>query len=140
MIEYNKAFIDTAVFIYFLEKNLEFGLKAKSFFNYSIKYNKVIKTSVITYLEFCVKPYRDNKPELIEVFKNMLSEADIELYSIGFIHSDLASKLRAKYNFLKNFDALQLAVAIRENCDLFLTNDKKLKQISEIQVFTLSEI
>ena len=37
-------------------------------------------------------------------------------------------------------DALQLATAIETGCDMFYTNDRKLKQIDEINVITVDEL
>lgn len=37
-------------------------------------------------------------------------------------------------------DALQLASAIQNNCDVFLTNDKQLKQVQEISVLLVDEL
>lgn len=37
-------------------------------------------------------------------------------------------------------DALQLAVACQSKCDLFLTNDKQLKQFKEITCITVDEL
>lgn len=137
MIDFNKVFVDTAVFIYFLENNVVFGEKARSFFNFSYKNDKEIITSVITYLEFCVKPYRDNNLSVIDIFKQLLQESGIKSLPININHSDEASKLRAKYLFLKNFDALQLAVAIHENCQLFITNDKQRGETIQLDNKTL---
>ena len=51
-----------------------------------------------------------------------------------------AFKLRAKYDFLKSMDALQISVALEKNCDQFLTNDKKLKKVSELQIVIIEEL
>lgn len=37
-------------------------------------------------------------------------------------------------------DALQLAVACITGCDLFLTNDKQLKQFADIKCITVEEL
>ncbi len=37
-------------------------------------------------------------------------------------------------------DALQLAAASLAGCDLFLTNDKQLKQFGEIKCITVGEL
>ena len=37
-------------------------------------------------------------------------------------------------------DALQLASAIQNHCDVFLTNDKQLKQGEEINVLLVDEL
>ncbi len=36
-------------------------------------------------------------------------------------------------------DSLQLAVAVLHDCDLFLTNDKQLKQFKEMSCITVEE-
>lgn len=37
-------------------------------------------------------------------------------------------------------DALQLAVACFAECDLFLTNDKQLRQFEEVNCITVDEL
>lgn len=44
-----------------------------------------------------------------------------------------------EYNF-KSMDALQLAVANVTECDLFLTNDKQLRQYKKIKCITVDEL
>ena len=36
-------------------------------------------------------------------------------------------------------DALQLATAVQEDCDVFLTNDKQLCQFKEIKCITVED-
>ena len=43
------------------------------------------------------------------------------------------------YKDFKTMDALQLASACIQGCDLFLTNDKQLKQFKEINCITVEE-
>jgi predicted nucleic acid-binding protein len=85
MTEYKNVFIDTAPFIYFIEKDSNVPLyyeKVKSFFQ---------------------DGYENDK---------------------GF----------------KAMDALQLAVACLSGCDLFLTNDKQLRQFKEIKCIVVDEL
>ena len=42
--------------------------------------------------------------------------------------------------FFKTMDALQLSTACISGCDLFLTNDKQLKQFKEITCITVDEL
>ncbi len=37
-------------------------------------------------------------------------------------------------------DALQVSVAIEKNCDQFLTNDKKLSKVSELQIIIVEDL
>ena len=50
-----------------------------------------------------------------------------------------AAKLRARHN-LALADALQFAVALAANCQAFLTNDKRLKRVSELSVLVVDEL
>ena len=61
-----------------------------------------------------------------------LTDADIFIVPLTKEIANFAAQLRAKYFGLKSMDALQLASAIQNKCDIFLTNDKQLKQVTEI--------
>ena len=47
--------------------------------------------------------------------------------------------IRALYKDFKTMDCLQLAAACLKQCDLFLTNDKQLRQFDEIKCITIQE-
>ena len=62
MTDYKKAFVDTAPFIYFIEKdanNPQYYDKVKKFFMNGYENNKEFVTSVITMEEYFVFPYRN---------------------------------------------------------------------------------
>ena len=56
---------------------------------------------------------------------------DISVRSIDSDTAFLAAQLRAKYQGIKAMDSLQLASAIQNHCDVFLSNDKQLRQVEE---------
>ena len=64
----------------------------------------------------------------------------IEIVNIDKIVADKAARIRADYKAFKGRDSLQLAAACLERCDLFLTNDKQLKQFDAIKCITMDEI
>ena len=64
---------------------------------------------------------------------------NIRLIEISEDIADRAGKLRGKYPNLKTIDAIQISSAIEINADIFLTNDKKLKKIKEINLLVLKE-
>lgn len=68
-----------------------------------------------------------------------MSDCDIPLYSVDVEIAKKASIIRAQYKEFKTMDALQLASASIQGCDLFLTNDKQLKQFREIRCITVEE-
>ena len=51
-----------------------------------------------------------------------------------------AAKLRAKYKGLKGMDAIHIATSIYYNCDIFLTNDAQLKQVSEDNILLVDDM
>ena len=51
-----------------------------------------------------------------------------------------AAQIRAEYKGFKAMDALQIATACLSGCDLFLTNDKQLKQFKEVKCITVAEL
>lgn len=134
----NKIFIDTAPFVYLLEYNETLTDKTKQVFgNFNV--NTKFMTSVITYAEYCVKPKKINKQSAITEFKNLLTDIECDIKNIDLNIANITANLRAKYPFLKTPDALQLATAIHHNCKQFLTNDKQLKQITEIEIVVISD-
>jgi predicted nucleic acid-binding protein len=50
-----------------------------------------------------------------------------------------AAQLRAVHN-LALADALQIATALNQGCQMFLTNDKQLARVTEIRVVVLEEL
>ncbi|MEL6865665.1 MAG: PIN domain-containing protein [Bacteroidota bacterium] len=135
-----KQFIDTAPFIYFIEDHPDFSDKVYQYLAASLSNNDEFTTSVITLMEFGVKPEKENRQEVISQFEELLVELDIQLLVIDKAIARSAYQLRAKYDFLKAMDAFQLAAAIENQCQLFFTNDKKLKRVTEISVLLVEEL
>ena len=100
---------------------------------------KVIISSVITCEEYLVYPYRTNNQEKIEVFFEFTEDNEIELVPVSVKIAKRAAAIRAEYKDFKAMDSLQLAVALETNCDLFLTNDKQLRQFKDLRCITVDE-
>ena len=136
---YNKVFLDTAPIIYFLDNDVNFGEKARSILEEILEDGKELATSVITCTEYLTFPYRSNNREKVEAFFEFITDCDIPLYSVDIEIAKKASRIRAEYGNFKAMDALQLASACIKGCDLFLTNDKQLKQFEGIRCVTVEE-
>lgn len=135
-----KIFVDTAPFIYLMENHPKFAKKIRKAITEAIVNGDTLVTSVVTYMEFGVKPEREKRQDVIRKFDDLLSKLNIRILVIDKEAGQKAYQMRAKYKFLKGMDALQVALSIRENCSVFLTNDKKLKKIAEINVKTIDEL
>lgn len=143
MIDFKKAFVDTAPFIYFIEKDInnpQYYEKVKTFFQYGYENDRKFVTSVITMEEYFVYPYRNKEYSFIDMFYRLIETTDMEIAEINQEIAKKASQIRAEYRGFKAMDALQLAVACLLDCDLFLTNDKQLRQFSEIKCITVDEL
>ena len=64
----------------------------------------------------------------------------MEIVEINQEIAKKAAQIRAEYKGFKGMDALKLAAACLSGCDLFLTNDKQLKQFKEIKCLTVSTL
>ncbi|MCI8918993.1 MAG: PIN domain-containing protein [Eubacterium sp.] len=120
--------------------NPEYSSKAKKFFKDCHELDIKLVTSVITIEEYKVFPYRNNCYEYIESFEHLIRVLNIEYVNIDKIAADKAAQIRAVYKGFKGMDSLQLAAACLKKCDLFLTNDKQLKQFEGIKCITMDDI
>ena len=139
MVGFKKIFFDTSPLIYFLDANSIFKSKMDKIF-YEILNNEIqFVTSAVTVEEFLVFPYRNEDDSAIESFWTFINEGNVNVLKIDNAIAVEAAKIRAEYRHIKTMDALQLAAAISNGCDLFLTNDRQLKQFNKISCVTVEE-
>ena len=134
----SKIFLDTAPFIYLLDNDENFGDKTSKILSSFVQKNHRLVSSVITCTEYLVVPYRTNNRPSINAFWELIDDCRVDLYPITQSVALKAAEIRSAYKF-KTMDSLQLAVACMEECDLFLTNDKQLRQFQEIRCVTIEE-
>lgn len=136
----SKVCIDTAPFIYFIEKHERYLKLLKPLFTEINLGNIEAVTSTITLLEVLVHPLKTGNKSLAEKYREIL------LYSEGLTTfevlneiSEKAAELRAEYA-IKTPDAIQIATAMFHGADRFLTNDPDLKKVTRIQVLVLDDL
>lgn len=135
------VFIDTAPIIYFVEGHPQYGQLLKTIFGYFHANEYQIYSSTITLTEVLPKPVQAGNEKLIEQFLRLLNNRNnFCLLDISREIAITAGKLRGCYPFLKSMDALQIAAAIERNADIFLTNDIKLKQVKNINIWTMEDL
>ena len=86
MTGYKKAFVDTAPFIYFIEKdvnNPHYHDKVKKFFMNGYENNMEFVTSVITMEEYFVFPYRCDNHSYINMFNRLVATTNMEIIEIS---------------------------------------------------------
>lgn len=137
---YSKIYLDTAPIIYFLENNPFYALKMQDFLQSAVLAQNQFATSVLTNLEYLPKPMKENKNDLILAYNSLKKFLKIDFIAVNEEISMISVHLRVKYSGLKPLDSIHLASAIFSGCDAFLTNDKQLKQVSEIEILYLEEL
>ena len=132
--------LDTAPLIYFIEGHSVYQPALASLFDFNDKGGFSFITSTVTLLEVFVKPLREGQTGIAKQYRDILTTAPgIEIIDITAAIAEQAAQLRAKYN-LRTPDAIQLATAIEVGADYFLTNDNRLKMVSETTVVTVPEL
>lgn len=133
-------FLDTAPLIYFIEGHSAYQPVLSNLFNFNDKGGFSFVTSSVTLLEVLVKPLREGQKVIAEQYRDILTTAPgIELFDVTSAIAEQAALLRAKYN-IRTPDAIQLATCIEVGADYFLTNDNRLKAVSETKVIAVGEL
>lgn len=94
---------------------------------------------MISAAEYLVYPYKTGNYAKVNAFWKFVDDNYIILSPINKNVVIETAKIRAEYQHIKTAEALQLAAAICGGCDLFLTNDKQLKQFDKIKCMTVEE-
>ena len=136
----SKLYLDTAPFIYFLEKSNLYFDQIRSFFIQCKEKNISLLTSALTVEEYCVYPLSQNNKQAVFDFEKFLSGMNISVIAADRSIALKAAELRAKYKGYKALDSIHLATAVINNCTAFITNDKQLKQSQEVPVFTMENL
>jgi predicted nucleic acid-binding protein len=84
-------------------------------------------TSIITLIEACTHPQREGRTDLVEAYERAL------------LHSRQVHVLPVALHNIRVPDALQIATAMEARATAFVTNDRRLARVHEIQVMLLDE-
>ncbi len=126
--------LDTNIFIYHFEENPAYSPYTEELFE-RIESGRVrAVTSALTLHEILTGARKAGKPDLVALYRNLLGSFP-NLYFVPFDANvaDISSDLRARYG-LRTPDAIQVATAIHQRADAFVTNDAGLRRIKEIRV------
>jgi predicted nucleic acid-binding protein len=138
--KFNTVFIDTAPIIYYIEAHPQFGSLVKEVVDAFQSGSLIAFSSVITLTEVLPKPIELGEEALAKKFSEFLKHGkNFNLIEISVDIAEKAGRLRGRYPSIRALDAIQLAVALEIDADAFLTNDRKLKQIGEMDVIVLKD-
>jgi len=134
-----KLGIDSSIFIYKFEQHKKYEPLCSVVFE-RLSSNKLnIVTSVITVAEILTKPLELKDQKIVELYETVFAGLpNFELIELDYSLAQQAAELRAKYQILLP-DAFQIAASMKSNAQIFLTNDKKLKKVKELQILCLKD-
>lgn len=130
---------DTMVVIYHIENDPRYGPLCEAFLRHVELGIIAGVTSVITLSETLVQPLRMHDTEIADSYLAFLTQSPhLHLMALGPAIGVGAAALRSKYG-IELTDAFQVAAALEAGATGFLTNDRRLAQISEIDVLVLED-
>lgn len=136
----HRVYLDTNLFIYFLDQNKEFFEVTAKILKEVELGNFIAYTGDITVAEILVKPYQTNNLLLVAKIKAFFATKDfISLQSHNADTFDLSAQIRAKYN-MKFADALHYATALKSGCKFFITNDINISSNENLEVILLKDL
>jgi len=128
-----RYYLDAAPIIYLIEQSQPFANAIRS----KLAAPGIVPiTSELSRLECRVKPMRDGNQALLQDFDDYFANTIAEIFPLKRDVVDLATEIRAQYNF-KTPDSLHLAAAVISNCDIFMTNDQRLNRYTGIIIETI---
>lgn len=131
---------DTSPIIYLIEANPKYDVLISEIFRRIDQGVLTGFTSVITLTEILTLPLKQKQTQLQEEYRNLLLDsANFHTLPIDAEVAGQAAGLRAQYG-LRTPDAMQIALAKTATCQVFLTNNKALERVTDVNVLILNEL
>ena len=131
--------LDTALFIYFIERNRTYIECVREVFRRIDSGRPPAVVSALTLTEVLPVPIARKQISFVSNYRNMLSRTrNILSVPVTDKIAESAARLSASYQ-LRATEALHIATAIDAGCDAFISNDPNLGHIRELRMLTLSE-
>jgi predicted nucleic acid-binding protein len=136
-----RIYLDTNLLIYAVEEIAPFAEQVRPLFQAADRGDIWVVTSLLTLAETLVMPYRKRDDVLIATYRELLTNPPPGLHvaQLDAAVLERAARLRAATNSLRLPDAIHLATAEAQQCDLFLTNDRRLSAGIPLPVVVLGD-
>lgn len=134
------VYIDTNVFIYFLDKNTLF-FPVSALFLQAVANGQIIgHTGDAVIAETMVQPYKIGDVAIIARFKDFFHREDfLSIHSHETGTFELASQISAQQG-MKLVDSLHLATAIKSGCQCLITMDGGFKSVGGVKIIQLQDL
>ncbi len=134
-----RVYIDTNVFIYFLDRHPVYFETASRFLAACAARQMFATTGDAAVAEVMVGPYRRDDPALVTRFRRFFAQPHfLTIAAHDATVFDAAAVLVARKR-LKFIDALHVATALHAGCPFFITNDTAIKSNDNLEVVSLAK-
>jgi predicted nucleic acid-binding protein len=90
-------------------------------------------------LEIAIKPLRLGRPEVADAYELLIGDiTNLTINTVDGRSARIGAELRAKYG-LRTPDSLQIGACIASGAEAFVTNDRRLRRVTEIDVVVLND-
>lgn len=129
--------IDTMLMIYVLEHHSEYMQVVAEIFEDA----KSVICSPFLFGELFAGLYKRGDQKTVDTILGYVEDAEhMEVYPFDYATSLIFAKIRGQHPNYSSPDCIHLATALQNEADVFITNDKKLKDISGLKVLCLEEL
>ncbi len=131
---------DTSPLIYYIEQNPQYQAAVDDLFVAIDSGAAKGMTSVLTLLEVLVQPLHSGRLDLASQYRQVLENSrGIRLLPVLAETCEASARLRAKYDWIRTPDAIQVAAALQNGAEAIVTNDARWRRLTEIPVLILSD-
>jgi predicted nucleic acid-binding protein len=132
----SRVYIDTNIFIFYIEGSDKFFPSVKGFFEHLGMVGASIVTSEITVAECLYKPCQREDQNLIDIYEEFFEKSGmIELFPLDGPLTKQAA-LHGGQLRLKLIDSIHYESALQAGCDFFVSADTRFKSGPKMRVLT----
>lgn len=134
-----RVYFDTNPLIYFIEAHDEFFTAVEPIFQMLKQDEFIACTSDFTLTEVLIKPHKEKDQATINLFRSLLLEAGY--FSMLSINQEtfLSAANIGGETMMRTPDSIHMASALENQCDYFLTNDKRIRGYKSVKVLQVSD-
>lgn len=137
--ELKKIYLDTNFWIYHVSGGLP-DFVTQRILELCIDKKVSVFTSSLSVTECLVLPIREKDEATKKAFDLLFSKLEnIKVVNFTKEIAKTAAQLRANYN-VSTPDAIHLATAINQGVEMFVTNDKRLKKVKELNIISVKAL
>ena len=133
-----RAYFDSNIFIYLIEGFRELEPKLLELRDSIALAESEVVTSELTLCEVLVAPFRNNDSALVARYRQFIEVSGAFSVQAASRETYVRASLYRAQSGMKTPEAIHMATAVETNCQVFVTNDAKIKAPRNIQILSLS--